>query len=158
MVLHHSAPPTISHCREPYTRLFKCYLQFCQLQGPLLKLFDFSSRSSSLLPRNHVSEWECIVSAALDQALLVRATAYMSSRNHADQVYGSLSATTINQACPYHAQLLVMGGNAHLNGLHPMDRFLAEGPSEQSALFIRADTGRLSTNKGCICKEVVNTT
>jgi len=37
-------------------------------------------------------------------------------------------------------------------GVSPMERFLAEGPDEQSALFIRADTGKLSINKGCTCK------
>lgn len=35
--------------------------------------------------------------------------------------------------------------------LSPMSRFLAEGPSTQSALFLRADTGRLSTTPGCTC-------
>lgn len=32
-----------------------------------------------------------------------------------------------------------------------MQRFLAEDASEQSALFRRADTGELSTSKGCTC-------
>jgi hypothetical protein len=33
--------------------------------------------------------------------------------------------------------------------LTPMKRFLAEGPAEQSALFVRSDTDQLSTTKGC---------
>ena len=36
-------------------------------------------------------------------------------------------------------------------GLSPMDRFMAEGPSEQSALFNRADTGKSSTWRECTC-------
>lgn len=37
-------------------------------------------------------------------------------------------------------------------GMTPMGRFLAEGPSHQNALFIRADTGRLSTSRVCDCR------
>jgi len=33
-----------------------------------------------------------------------------------------------------------------------MNRFLAESPNEQSALFTREDTNTLSTFKGCLCK------
>lgn len=35
-----------------------------------------------------------------------------------------------------------------------MSRFLAEGPDEQSALFIRQDTGEASTKRVCICVSV----
>jgi hypothetical protein len=38
-------------------------------------------------------------------------------------------------------------------GMHPMDRFLAEGPTEQSALFIREDSGELSIKKDCTCAD-----
>ena len=37
-------------------------------------------------------------------------------------------------------------------GLGPMDRFIAEGSTEQYAVFVRADTGKLSISKGCTCK------
>ncbi|KAK5454308.1 hypothetical protein LTS15_006308 [Exophiala xenobiotica] len=32
-----------------------------------------------------------------------------------------------------------------------MDRFLQEGPAEQSAIFNRPDNGMLSISKGCTC-------
>ncbi|OCK75362.1 hypothetical protein K432DRAFT_264778, partial [Lepidopterella palustris CBS 459.81] len=53
--------------------------------------------------------------------------------------------------CPYHDPILQMVQTAGPRGLDPMDRFLSEGVSEQSALFRRPDTGQLSTNKGCLC-------
>ena len=34
----------------------------------------------------------------------------------------------------------------------PMERYLEEGPAAQHALFIRADTGRLSTTRDCTCR------
>jgi hypothetical protein len=33
----------------------------------------------------------------------------------------------------------------------PITRFKNEGPSEQHALFIRPDNGKLSTSKDCAC-------
>jgi hypothetical protein len=60
------------------------------------------------------------------------------------------TTTTASQACPYHSRV-PMNTGGQPKGLSPMDRFLAEGPTEQSALFIRSDTGELSTNKGCTC-------
>ena len=55
--------------------------------------------------------------------------------------------------CPYHEPILQERPTDPRSGLGPgpMDRFLAEGPSEQHALFYRADTGELSTNRGCRC-------
>jgi hypothetical protein len=32
-----------------------------------------------------------------------------------------------------------------------MERFLAEGSSEQYALYIREDNRKVSTDKGCVC-------
>ncbi|KAF2475823.1 uncharacterized protein BDR25DRAFT_193907, partial [Lindgomyces ingoldianus] len=60
--------------------------------------------------------------------------------------------TAVPHACPYHTQVLTLGPNGYKKDLSPMDRFLAEGPAEQSALFIRSDTGELSTNKRCTCR------
>jgi hypothetical protein len=57
--------------------------------------------------------------------------------------------------CPHHNPILgleVCGVSGH--GQTPMGRFLAEPPSEQSSLFYRADTGKLSTWKGCLCGTV----
>lgn len=51
-----------------------------------------------------------------------------------------------------------MGTNVDTKDRNAMDRFLAEGPAEQSALFIRSDTGELSTNKGCTCGNKTGTT
>lgn len=54
--------------------------------------------------------------------------------------------------CPFHGPILQMSAHhSQGQGLDPMSRFLAEGPSEQHALFIRADTGALSTSRGCTC-------
>jgi len=44
-----------------------------------------------------------------------------------------------------------MKQNVKQEGLTPMDRFLGEGASEQSAVFNRADNGRISIDKGCLC-------
>ena len=55
--------------------------------------------------------------------------------------------------CPYHGSIL-QGRPADPRsgqGPGPMDRYLAEGPSEQHAMFYRADTGELSTTRGCQC-------
>ena len=41
-------------------------------------------------------------------------------------------------------------------GLDPMNRFLAEGPGEQHALFNRADTQEPSTFRGCTCPTYAN--
>jgi hypothetical protein len=38
-----------------------------------------------------------------------------------------------------------------------MGRFLAEGPAEQSALFLRWDNGELSITKGCTCELEITT-
>jgi hypothetical protein len=35
-----------------------------------------------------------------------------------------------------------------------MTRWLAEGPSDQSALFVRPDNGNLSTSKHCECEVI----
>lgn len=69
--------------------------------------------------------------------------------------------------CPYHGPIL-QGSVADLRyeqerpvdprygrGPRPMDQYLAEGPSEQYALFYRADTGELSTYRGCRCYEMM---
>ena len=39
-------------------------------------------------------------------------------------------------------------------GLRPMDRYLAEGPSEQSSMISRSDTGELSTQR-CRCNRAI---
>lgn len=58
-------------------------------------------------------------------------------------------------ACPYHGPILqerLMNSRSG-QGLGPMDRYLAEGPSERYAIFDRPDAGNLSTYKGCRCLE-----
>lgn len=88
---------------------------------------------------------------------------YMPPPGHMQQAYN----------CPYHGPIL-QGGPAYPHpgqgrladprsgqgspadprygqGLGPMNRYLNEGPSEQHAMFYRADTGALSTNRGCHC-------
>jgi hypothetical protein len=57
-------------------------------------------------------------------------------------------------ACPYHGPIFEnpAGSEVRGRGFTPMDRFLAEGVSEQYALFNRPDAKELSTSKRCICK------
>ncbi|MCJ1264031.1 hypothetical protein MMC22_003902 [Lobaria immixta] len=82
-------------------------------------------------------------SASIDkgQGLPPLASTQTSSRNQYPQ-------------CPYHGPILRMTSSHHSKGqgLDPMSRFLAEGPSDQHALFIRPDTGALSTSRGCTCR------
>ncbi|MCJ1375962.1 hypothetical protein MMC20_007200 [Loxospora ochrophaea] len=62
---------------------------------------------------------------------------------------GNQSAT-----CPYHGAAVAQTAYAYdqqARGLSPMDRFLAEDPSQQSAMFVRPDTGRPSTSRVCTC-------
>ncbi|KAF1955044.1 hypothetical protein CC80DRAFT_110908 [Byssothecium circinans] len=65
----------------------------------------------------------------------------------------SLMTTPTATTCPYHAKVLSGAHEGTTTNLDPMRRFLAEGPTEQSALFVRPDNGQLSTSKGCICKK-----
>ena len=59
----------------------------------------------------------------------------------------------LGYTCPSHGQTLQMkaSNNQTQTQYSPMDRFLNEGPSEQSALFNRADTNQPSTHKDCSC-------
>lgn len=69
--------------------------------------------------------------------------------------------------CPYHGPILQgrladpryeQGRSVDTRygqGPRPMDRYLAEGPSEQYALLHHADTGKLSTYRGCRCYELM---
>ena len=61
-------------------------------------------------------------------------------------------------SCPYHGPIVGMTYTHQHSGqgLNPMNRFLAEGPGEQNALFIRADTGEVSTSRGCTCSAYVH--
>ena len=57
------------------------------------------------------------------------------------------------QACPYHGSILrseVPKEPAEACA-SPMERFEAESLSDQPALFVRPDTGDLSTSKDCTC-------
>lgn len=75
----------------------------------------------------------------------------MNDRNQSQNHLAPPATTTVIRICDYHAQVLMMRKNIDPRNLNPVDRFLAERPHEQSALFVRADTGQLSTNKGCTC-------
>ena len=58
--------------------------------------------------------------------------------------------------CPYHGSILQgRPTNARPNqGLGPMDRYIAEGPSERYAILHRPDTKRVATHNGCRCLEM----
>lgn len=84
------------------------------------------------------------------------------SLNSARSGQGPLSSTPApkssqgqHPSCSYHGPYLQLlpGHHSQGHGLAPMGRLLAEGPSDQHALFIRADTGKLSTSRECTCRE-----
>ena len=57
--------------------------------------------------------------------------------------------------CPYHGSIL-QGGPTNARsgqGLSPMDRYVAEGPSERYAVLHRPGGGNASTHNGCRCLE-----
>ena len=58
--------------------------------------------------------------------------------------------------CPFHGPILQVFPTPYRQGqgLDPMARFLGEGPSQQHAMFVRPDTGKLSTSRGCTCRHV----
>ena len=77
---------------------------------------------------------------------------------HADQHQARTASYTDTgpsqqPTCSYHAPILSMNltQSSRGQGLGPMDRFMAEGSSEQSALFNRADTRKTSTWRECTC-------
>ena len=60
-------------------------------------------------------------------------------------------------ACPYHRSIL-QGRPTHAlsgQGLGPMDRYFAEGPSDRYAILHRPDTGNGTTHNGCRCLEIM---
>lgn len=59
-----------------------------------------------------------------------------------------ITASTQPAPCPYHSTVL----QPQSQGRAPLDRFLAERPGEQSALFNRADTGQTSLARPCTCQ------
>ena len=54
------------------------------------------------------------------------------------------------QLCPWHTQQIAYA-NQRGTGLDPMNRYMAEGASEQSAIYHGAHKGTLSTTKTCTC-------
>lgn len=70
----------------------------------------------------------------------------------------SVTGANLRVRCPFHGQIAPDCTRSSLagGGLHPMDRYLAEGPLEQSAFFRRPDTGELSIHKRCRCNEIVH--
>ncbi|CAI6331705.1 unnamed protein product [Periconia digitata] len=78
-----------------------------------------------------------------------------SSQNTQGQPQHSSEKTTstpVQKPCPYHAEVLSMKTKTEPKDLTPMQRFLGEGPTEQSAMFTRPDNGKLSTSKDCTCE------
>lgn len=67
---------------------------------------------------------------------------------HVDEAY----------TCPYHGPLLQerLMNSRSSHGLNPMDRYLAEGPSERYAIIARPDASEpLFTYKSCRCIEMM---
>jgi hypothetical protein len=60
--------------------------------------------------------------------------------------------------CSYHTQLQqrVWAGANPLDGPSVMERFLAEAESEQHAVFVRPDNGKLSITSTCTCASNVD--
>ncbi|GME51354.1 hypothetical protein GTA08_BOTSDO05067 [Neofusicoccum parvum] len=68
------------------------------------------------------------------------------------------AATVTSQPtpCPYHNPILQLQPHAgtiygYGQGQTGLDRFMAEGPGEQYALFNRGDNGQTSLARGCTC-------
>lgn len=60
-------------------------------------------------------------------------------------------------ACPYNRSIL-QGGSTTVRsgqGLGPMERYLAEGPSARYAIHRRPDAASVSTHNGCRCLEMM---
>ena len=60
-------------------------------------------------------------------------------------------------ACPYHRSIIQgrpMDARSG-QGLRPIDRYLAEGPSDRYAILRRPDAGNMSTPNGCRCLEMM---
>ena len=55
--------------------------------------------------------------------------------------------------CPYHGPILAGEVTSYQSGkgLDAMGRYMAEGPQDQYALYVRADTAKMSTSKSCTC-------
>ena len=85
----------------------------------------------------------------------VAQTSHSKVSGQEEKVYRDHGALPADRTagCPYHGPILRMDHSArgHGSGLDPMSRFLHEGHSEQSALFIRPDTDQPSTSRGCAC-------
>jgi hypothetical protein len=57
----------------------------------------------------------------------------------------------VPSACPHHDPILQQHVTYDARGLGPMERYLTEGPWEQSTIVTRSDTGELSTTRDCRC-------
>jgi hypothetical protein len=59
--------------------------------------------------------------------------------------------------CPHHGPVLQMTWSAihPREGFLPLERFNAEGPEEQNSVFLRPDTGDLSTARDCLCYQLL---
>lgn len=57
------------------------------------------------------------------------------------------------RGCSYHGPIIRMESRniVQQDGVSPMGRFLQEGAFDQSALVLRADTGRISIARECSC-------
>jgi hypothetical protein len=61
------------------------------------------------------------------------------------------TSSTDGHSCPYHSPILTMNPAYNSTDVSPMERFLGEGPGDQSSILVRHDTGELSLSKGCTC-------
>jgi hypothetical protein len=59
--------------------------------------------------------------------------------------------------CPYHESFLESGLEAWQTGrnMSVMERWMLEDGSESGVMFVRGDTGRMITDRGCPCAMVV---
>lgn len=61
----------------------------------------------------------------------------------------------MSQLCPWHTQQ-VMCTNKHGAGMDPMERYMAEAETEQSAVYRGIREGTLSITKACTCAELLS--
>ncbi|EKG19402.1 hypothetical protein MPH_03265 [Macrophomina phaseolina MS6] len=69
--------------------------------------------------------------------------------------YPSQNSAVHTTTCSYHKPLLQLQTHTPIYAStishDPLSRFLAEGPSEQSALYIQSDNGNTSLTRNCTC-------
>jgi hypothetical protein len=78
-----------------------------------------------------------------------------TSAHSVDQTMEAIDATIqkrpyTSQLCPWHTQQVTQG-NKSMASLDPLQRYMAEDETEQSAIYYGIKEGTLSITKACTC-------